>query len=111
MLYYVQGVMLTVIEMLCCKIFFETFSKKRSENKWKNKGIILFLTIFVYLVALWLYDLFFLKQMVIILGTAILMILYLKIRFWKAIILSLLFQGLLLSIDYFTHLVKCFAFL
>ncbi len=30
------------------------------------------------------------------------MIAYLKIYFWKALILSLLFQGLLLSIDYFT---------
>lgn len=102
MLNYIQGVMLTVLEMICCKIFFETFGKKRSENSWRNLGIILCLTIFVYSIALLLYNQFFLKQMAIILGTATLMILYLKIHFQKALILSLLFQGLLLSIDYFT---------
>lgn len=101
MLNYMQGVMFTVLEMLCCKTFFETFDKKRSENRWRNYGIILSLIVFAYSIALVCYNLFFLKQILVILVTAIFMTLYLKIHFQKAIILSILFQGLLLSIDYF----------
>lgn len=101
MLNYIQEVMLTVLEMLCCKTFFETFAKKRSENSWRNYGIILSLIVFAYSIALVCYNQFFLKQILVILVIAIFMILYLKIHFQKAIILSLLFQGLLLSIDYF----------
>lgn len=103
MLNYIQGVMLTVLEMLCCKVFFETFAKKRSEkDKWRNYGIILGLIVFVYSIALLFYNDFFLKQILVIIVIAIFMILYLEMHFRKALILSLLFQSLLLSIDYFT---------
>lgn len=54
-----QGVMFTVLEMLCCKTFFETFGKKRSENRWRNYGIILSLIVFAYSIALVCYNLFF----------------------------------------------------
>lgn len=103
MLNYIQGVMLTVLEMLCCKVFFETFGKKKSEkNKCRNYGIILGLIVFVYSIALLFYNDFFLKQILVIIVIAIFMILYLEMHFRKALILSLLFQSLLLSIDYFT---------
>lgn len=102
MITYIQGIMLTVLEILCCKMFFETFGEKRTENKWKNYGIIVGLIISIYSFALLFYDYFFLKQIFVIAVIAIFMIMYLKIRFQKALILSLLFQGLLLSIDYFT---------
>ncbi len=102
MLNYIQGIMLTVLEMICCKIFFETFGERRSENSWKNCGILFGLAVSVYSIALLFYDQFFLKQISVIIIIAIFMIAYLKIYFWKALILSLLFQGLLLSIDYFT---------
>lgn len=102
MITYIQGIMLTVLEMICCKMFFETFGKKRTEKKLINIGIILGLIVFVYSVALLFYDLFILKQILVIIVIAFFMILYLNIHFRKALILSLLFQGLLLSIDYFT---------
>ena len=102
MITYIQGIMLTVLEMICCKMFFETFGKKRSENRWINYGIILGATILGYSIALIFYDLFFLKQILVITEIAFFMVLYLKLHFGKAFILSLLFQGLLLSVDYFT---------
>jgi len=102
MLSYTQGIMLTVLEMLCCKLFFETFGEKRSENKWRNYGIISGVTIVGYFIILLVYDQFFLKQILAIIVFAVSMILYLKIHFGKAFILSLLFEGLLLSTDYFT---------
>ena len=102
MLSYIQGIMLTVLEMISCKIFFETFAEKRSENSWRSYGIILGAAICGYLIALLFYSQFFLKQILAIMVIALFMILYLKIHLGKALILSLLFQGLLLSIDYFT---------
>lgn len=102
MLNYTQGIMLTVLEMLCCKLFFETFGKKRSENNWINYGIILGVTIFGYFIILLVYDQFFFRQILAIIAFAVSMVLYLKIHFGKALILSLLFEGLLLSTDYFT---------
>lgn len=102
MLNYIQGIMLTVLEMICCKIFFEIFGEKRLKNKWENYGIVLGLIISVYSLALLFYEQFFIKQILVIAVIALFMILHLNIHFGKALILSLLFQGLLLSIDYAT---------
>lgn len=99
---YIQGIMLTLLEMICCKIFFEIFAEKRSENVWRNYGIFVGTIICGYSIALIFYDYFFIKQIIVVIVVALFMILYLKIGFGKALILSLLFQGMLLSIDYFT---------
>ncbi len=98
---YLLGVMLTALEMLCCRIFFESFHKRRSENRWRNYGIILGLILMVYFTAIMFYNQFLLKQILIILIMATAMFIYVRIHFAKSLILVLLFQGLLLSIDYF----------
>lgn len=98
---YIQGILVTTLEILCCKIFFETFAKKRSENKRSNYGIILCVIILGYSVALLFYEHFVLKQVAIIIVIALFMFFIFKIHIGKTLILSLLFQGLLLSIDYF----------
>ena len=42
MFYYVQGLFHVALEILCCKLFYETFGEKRVENaKWKNSAILL----------------------------------------------------------------------
>lgn len=102
MLNYIQGLLVTALEMICCKMFFETFSEKRTENSCRNRGIIFGLIISVYSIAIVFYSQFVLKQGLVIISIAIFMVLYLKIYVWKAFIFSLLFQGLLLSADYFT---------
>lgn len=99
---YIQGVMLTALEIICCKIFFEIFGEKRSENNWRNYCIILCSIICGYAIALLFCNQFILKQILAIIVIALFMSLYLKIQFRKAVVLSLLFQGLLLSVDYFT---------
>jgi hypothetical protein len=99
---YFQGIMLTALEMICCKMFFEIFGEKRSEHNWKNYGLILGLILSMYSFALLFYEKFVLKQVMVIFVIVLFMIWYLKINIWKAVILSLLFQGLLLSIDYGT---------
>ena len=49
---YIQSIMLTVLEIICCKIFFESFAEKRSENNWRNCSIILGTVICGYIIAL-----------------------------------------------------------
>ena len=102
MLNYVQGIMLTALEIICCKIFFESFGKKRYESSTRNYIIIFSTIISCYLVVLALYNKFIIKQILVIVMIALFMSVYVKVKLIKAIVLSLLFQGLLLSVDYLT---------
>lgn len=102
MLNYVQGIMLTALEIICCKIFFESFGKKRYESSTRNCIIIFSTIISCYLVVLALYNKFIIKQILVIVMMALFMSVYVKVKLIKSIVLSLLFQGLLLSIDYLT---------
>ena len=110
MLNYVQGIVLTAFEIICCKIFFESFGKKRYESSTRNCIIILSTIISCYLVVLALYNKFIIKQILIIVMIALFMSVYVKVKLIKAIVLSLLFQGLLLSIDYLTFWVNISLF-
>lgn len=103
MFIYIESFLIVVFEILCCKIFFETFGKKKAENNtYKNFGIIFALIVYVYLIAIFFGNYFFLKQVLIILMTAVLMRLYIRLSFFKSLFLAVLFQGLLLAIDYIT---------
>ena len=102
MLNYVQGIMLTALEIICCKIFFESFGKKRYESSTRNCIIIFSTIISCYLVVLALYNKFIIKQILVIVAIAMFMSIYVKVKLIKSIVLSLLFQGLLLSVDYLT---------
>lgn len=102
MFIHIQGIILTIFEMFCCKLFFEVFCKKRSKSIWVNSALILGLIVFIYSTALLLNEYFFVKQIMMIVIIAFFMLLSYKMHVGKAIILSSLFQGLLLSIDYFT---------
>lgn len=102
MLNYILSIMLTALEIICCKIFFESFGKKRYESSTRNCIIILSTIISCFLVVLALYNKFIIKQILIIVMIALFMSVYVKVKLIKSIVLSLLFQGLLLSVDYLT---------
>lgn len=107
MLGYVQGILIVTLEMLCCRIFFETFGVKRDENnRWKGNAIMAALVIGVFVSAALLYNFFFLKQILVIAIIAILMKIYIRISISKSFILSALFQGLLIIVDYFAWLIN-----
>ena len=110
MLNYVQGIVLTALEIICCKIFFESFGKKRYESSTRNCIIIFSTIISCYLVVLALYNKFIIKQILVIVAIALFMSVYVKVKLIKSIVLSLLFQGLLLSIDYLTFWVNISLF-
>ena len=110
MLNYVQGIVLTALEIICCKIFFESFGKKRYESSLRNCIIIFSTIISCYIVVLALYNKFIIKQILVIVAIAMFMSVYVKVKLIKSIVLSLLFQGLLLSIDYLTFWVNISLF-
>ncbi len=46
MFVYIQSLLIMMLEILCCKIFFEAFGIKREENNcWKNYSIVIGLTV------------------------------------------------------------------
>ena len=103
MVVYIQSFLLVILEILCCKIFFEAFGKRRDNKRnLKNYGIILSLIVFVYVIALFLSNQIILKQLLIIVVTALVMTMHFRINYWRSLIFATLFQGLLLAIDYFT---------
>ncbi|MCY6958481.1 sensor histidine kinase [Clostridium brassicae] len=102
MFVYIQSFLIIVLEIFCCKIFFEAFGEKRTEkNIYRNYGIIATLMLSVYFFALFFANYFTFKQVSIIVVSTILMYLYLNINIIKSLIVSMLFQGLLLVVDYF----------
>ncbi len=103
MLDYITGFGLTIFEMVSCKIFFEAFGEKRKEiGTLGELGRISGLILVMYFMTELFYNCFLLKQIAAVIIISGFMSLYLKIHLKKALFLSVLFEGLLLSIDYFT---------
>lgn len=84
---YIQSIMMIILEVICCKIFFESFAEKRSKNNYRNYSIILGIVVCEYVIASLFYDKFILKQILAIVAVAVFMCFYFKIHFGKAIIL------------------------
>lgn len=111
MFVYIQSLMIMMLEILCCKIFFEAFGIKREENNcWKNYSIVIGLTVLCYFIAMIFRDYFIVKQVFSIILITFFMLLYLKLSFGKAMILSALFESLLLVMDYFALLMNIYIF-
>ncbi|BCZ44731.1 ATPase [Clostridium gelidum] len=109
---YIQSFLVVMLEIFCCKIFFEAFGERRSKKKtYKNYIVIIALILSVYLLALFFANYFLIKQILIIVISTILMYLYINITIIKSVILSMLFQGLLLVVDYFTFSINTILFL
>ena len=111
MFVYIQSLLIMMLEILCCKIFFEAFGIKREENNcWKNYSIVIGLTVLCYFIAMIFRDYFIVKQVFSIILITFFMLLYLKLSFGKAMILSALFESLLLVMDYFALLMNIYIF-
>lgn len=109
MFVYIQSLLIMMLEILCCKIFFEAFGIKREENNcWKNYSIVIGLTVLCYFIAMIFRDYFIVKQVFSIILITFFMLLYLKLSFGKAMILSALFESLLLVMDYFALLMNIY---
>lgn len=98
------NVLMILFEVFCCKIFYEIFGKVRYKG-WINAVQLILLIGSVYGVARGLENIFVLKQIAIILLFAAFMFWHMKISIKKSLILAVLYQGLLLIVDYIAFLI------
>ncbi len=111
MFVYIQSVLVVLLEILCCKIFFESFGSKRHPDAFfVNVAGIAALIFFSCFIAVFLDKHLIWKEIVIILVIAVIMFGLLNMSFLKSIILSALFQGLVLLVDYFVLLLNVAVF-
>ncbi len=98
-------ILILFFEVLCSKMFYETFGKVR------NKGLInvvqlMLLECSVLVAAHGLSNIFILKQVVVASIYAIFMFWHVKISIKKSFILALLYQAILLSTDYLAYAIN-----
>lgn len=106
MLLYFSGYLIVPLEVICCKIFFETFCM---DKKIKRLHSVLFwglLCIFIYIPAIFFVNSVLLKQIAVIGIIAVATKTYWKITYKKSFMLTFLFQSLVLMADYITVIIN-----
>ncbi len=99
-----QNVLLIFIETMCCKSFFETFGKIRHKG-WINLIQVLLLLSSMCFYSYVLSEYFVLRQIIAISVFSVFMLWYVKISLKKSFVLAILFDALLLAMDYLTYLI------
>lgn len=101
MFLYVSSLAIIVFEVFCCKMFFESFCISSKDNLNIKKILILVLQVAgFYLCGLTLSQWLVVKLSAALIITSGLMCIYFEISLKKSVILSLLFLGLDLLVDY-----------
>lgn len=97
---YIQSFLILVLEILCCKIFYETFAEKRRKNAVLDGVVLAALAGGGFLTVNLLSQKLVLKTVVVVFIIAMAMYVIFQIAFVKSMILSALFQALLMVVDY-----------
>lgn len=107
MLYYLCNLVIILFEVICCKIFFGIFNKS-TEKPRKTTGTILvvILVCLDYAYVMLFSQNFLIKEVVVILTIAIIMKIYQRTGFIRAIVIAVLYQGLILLVDYIVYVVN-----
>lgn len=97
--YYILGFITTIIEAICCLLFYDAFSEKR----YKDRGINLILGVFtigVFVSAVFALDNYMVvKLLVLIIAITLIMTLSKKLVLWKSFVIAMLYYGLIGAID------------
>lgn len=97
--YYILGFITTIIEAICCLLFYDAFSEKR----YKDRGISLFLsllTIGVFVSAVFALNKYMVaKILVLIVAITLIMTFSKKLVLWKSFVIAMLYYGLIGAID------------
>lgn len=101
---YIESFLIIVLEMLCCKIFYEVFGEKRKKSIWGEFLLFAMLVVVTFLSSMLLRDIVAVKIVMSILEISIIMYVFMKISLMKSVILALLYVGLLSAVDYFCFL-------
>lgn len=99
-----QSVLLIFIEIMCCKIFYETFGKVRYKG-WINVIQFILLLGSVCLLAFGFSENFVIRQIANILTLSVFMLWHVKISLKKSFALAVLFDAFLLAMDYLVYLI------
>ena len=99
-----QNILLIFIEIMCCKIFYETFGEIRYKG-WVNKLQFILLLLGICLLSYRFSEYFVIRQVIDIFIISVFMLWYVKISFKKSFVLAVLFEALLLAMDYLVVLV------
>lgn len=92
-------VLIIFFEVLCCKMFYEIFGEIRHRG-WINIVQLIILECCIFVAVRGLARMFIIKQIVMVSLFAVFMFWYMKISIKKSFILAVLYQALLLSIEY-----------
>lgn len=105
------GIVMILFEMICCRLFYEAFGEKRRKTRWTGMINLTFLSAgSVFLVAIFS-EYFVVKIISVILLIAVLMFRYMNINFIKCLIIAILYEGIVLTTDYFAFAVNQYFFL
>ena len=108
MLTYVESILVIIMETVCCKLFYEAFAKKRNEDRLNDYLFIILLSGLNFTLVYFVGENMLVKQTLIILVTGLIMFMYADIKLWKSFCIALLFQSLLLAVDYMFYLYYLF---
>lgn len=100
-----QSVLLMFIEIMCCKIFFETFGKIRYKG-WINIMQFVLLLGSICFLSYSFSRHFVTRQIAIILVVSIFMLWHVEISLRKSLVLAILFDALLLALDYLIYMIS-----
>ena len=100
----VCNLMIIIFEAMCCKLFFDTFLEHRENRKFISFGLLI---LFNYFYTFWDYLALHIiqKQILVAITLMFCMYLYVNAKINRVIIVSILFQGLLLAMDCITYII------
>ncbi len=107
MIGYIESFLIVVLEMLCCKIFYEIFAEKR-RGKGAYRDIFLLITLILvpFFSVTLLNDYLIIKMIISLIEVSVIMYAFMKLTYVKSLILALLYDGLLYIVDYFCFLLS-----
>jgi len=101
MITFFQGIMLILIEVLCCKLFYEIFLVKRIfKFRWLGRTIDLFLMLLFFTFLFLLSNNLFLKHIFSFIAFTAIMVIHFKTKILRGIIIVAIYQVFVLGIDY-----------
>lgn len=101
---YFSSLALVVFEVICCEIFFESFCENfKEQRKWKRVILLIVLIVADYVWSFALSPWFIIKEIEVIAVTTLVMYSYFEISIKKVTVLAMLYQGLVLIIDYVVY--------
>ncbi len=100
-----QSVLFIFIEIVCCKIFYESFGEVRYKG-WINTIQFVLLLGSILILSFGFSEYFVIRQISGILLFSVFMFWHVKISLKKSFVLAVLFDALLLAIDYLIYLIS-----